>query len=237
MRFIFHIFLSALLFISCDAGKMGGYSSSTNYTSNNSIDGSNYNGKKYAVRYDIRTMYDGKKLFRIEALKNIKLISGQLVTKGTIGGWVNGPKNLSQQGNSWIADDAMVYEKATVLGNALIKGNAKIFGEAEINENAVIFDNAQVYDRAVVFGDAKVSDDARIYGSASISDNAVIFNSVTVHDEAIVHENARVYGSADIYDYARIHGSAIISGSTIVRGVASLGTGKRITRGDISGYR
>lgn len=84
--------------------------------------------------------WKGRKLFRIKALK---AFSG--VKAGELGGYIESEENLSQEGNSWIYDDAKVYD------------NAKIFGNAHVRNNAEVFGNAKVYDDAEVFGNAKVS--------------------------------------------------------------------------------
>lgn len=82
---------------------------------------------KYKLTDEIIEL-DGVKLFRIEALKNFSIIK-----KGFKGGFVQSENNLSQEGNCWIFDDAMVYE------NARVTGNAEVFG-GEICGNAIIRD-------------------------------------------------------------------------------------------------
>ena len=102
--------------------------------------------KKYKILKDDYIINLGKKLYRIKALKNFGYVK-----KGSIGGYVEGYDNLSQNGNCWI------YE------NAKVSGNARIFENARVYNNAVIFDKSQisgdtrVYGTAVVFGNAWVS--------------------------------------------------------------------------------
>ena len=47
----------------------------------------------------------GVKLYRIEALKDF----GD-VKKGDLGGWAESEKNLSQHGNAWVSDNALVFK-------------------------------------------------------------------------------------------------------------------------------
>lgn len=85
-------------------------------------------------------------LHRIQALKDF----GD-VKKGDIGGYVEKEKNLSQEGNCWIYDDAKVYDKA------------KVFGHAKIHDYAKLSFSAQVYGNAKVCSCADVEDFAKVY--------------------------------------------------------------------------
>ena len=95
--------------------------------------------KKFELT-SITIEWKGRKLFRIKALKSFSDVKA-----GELGGYIESEENLSQEGNSWIYDDAKVYN------------NAKIFGNAHVRNNAEVFGNAKVYDDAEVFGNAKVS--------------------------------------------------------------------------------
>ena len=53
---------------------------------------------------------DMEGLFRIKALKDFSNVK-----KGDIGGYVESEKNLSQDGNCWIYDNAVVMGNAKVL--------------------------------------------------------------------------------------------------------------------------
>ena len=74
---------------------------------------------------------DGNPLYRIEALKDF----GD-VKKGDKGGYVEKEDSLSQYGQCWVYDDAMVYGNAKVFGDAKVRDNVRIFGNAEVYENA-----------------------------------------------------------------------------------------------------
>ena len=82
----------------------------------------------------------GKKLYRIQALKDFKGVKS-----GDIGGYIEKESNLSQSGNAWVCDDALVSDDAQVFGNALVYGYARVSGNALVYGNARVFDNAQVY--------------------------------------------------------------------------------------------
>lgn len=82
---------------------------------------------------DIKIEHDGHTLYRIEALKDFGIIS-----KGTLGGYVENINNLSQEDTCWIADEAKVYDNAKVFENAFICGFANIYGNASVRCNAIV---------------------------------------------------------------------------------------------------
>ena len=67
----------------------------------------------------------GIKLFRIQALRSFVDVRA-----GDLGGWVEGVKNLSQDGDAWVHGDARVSGNARVYGNAGVLGNARVFDNA-----------------------------------------------------------------------------------------------------------
>ena len=106
------------------------------------------------------------------------------VTRGDFGGYVDSEKNLSQDGDCWVYDDAhvsgnaRVYENALVYENAYVFGNAVVFGNAEVFGWADVFGNAQVFENAVVFGNAQVS------GTAVVSWHAYVFGNTRLSGDA-----------------------------------------------------
>ena len=172
---------------------------------------------------------DKEGLFRIKALKDFNNVK-----KGDIGGYVEGEKNLSQLGDCWIYDDAVVMGnakvcyKAKVCDNARVWGNAQIWGSAVIYGNAYVFGNARVLyeakicDNAKVCGDAHVYDNAKVCGGAVVRGNAVVCCKARVEDNAVVWNNTQIYGYAKVCDNAQIYGNAYLHDNAIVRGNAKV---------------
>ena len=96
-----------------------------------------------------------------KALKNFSDVS-----KGDIGGYIQGYHNLSQFGNCWIYDCAAIIRNAYVSENAKIKDNAIVTDNTRISGNAIVKSSAQVSDNA------KVSENAMISGYAQVTGNA-----------------------------------------------------------------
>ena len=91
--------------------------------------------KKYELT-SISKVVNGCTVYRIKALKDF----GD-VEKGNIGGYIQSEKNLSQEDDCWIFDNAIVYDNAEVYGDAKIFGNAEVYGDAILSENANIESN------------------------------------------------------------------------------------------------
>jgi hypothetical protein len=73
--------------------------------------------KKYKLLKKSKIEFLGKTLFQIQALKDFGYIS-----KGEKGGFVESEVNLSQEGDSWVADKAMISGDARVSGSARVSG-------------------------------------------------------------------------------------------------------------------
>ena len=99
---------------------------------------------KYELTGETVKLPNGKTGYRIRALKNFADVKA-----GNLGGFVQSEKNLSQDGNAWVYDDAQVY------GDAWVSGDARVFG------NAWVTDSTQVYGNAWVSGDAQVFGNGR----------------------------------------------------------------------------
>ena len=156
-------------------------------------------------------------MLRIIALKDFSDVK-----KGDKGGLIAREDNLSQDGDCW------VYEDAMVSGHARIYENAKIYGKACVSENAKIYNNARVYGTAWVSGHAYVKLNAEVYGDANVFGHALVSNFAKVSGNAQVYDNAKVYdcaricGNANVFGDAVIYHDACVSGKTQVYGFAKI---------------
>ena len=150
--------------------------------------------KKYELISETKVI-NGAELHRIKALKSFGNID-----KGDLGGWIESEKNLSQDGNAWVYNNAMVYGNATVKEGAMVCGDAKVSG------------NATVGDYAMVGGHATVGENARVDGHAIVGGHATVYGNVTVSDYAMVGGHATIGGEATIYWNATISGDATVGG-------------------------
>ena len=157
---------------------------------------------KYKLTDETMTTNSGVLLHRIECVESFGNIKA-----GDIGGWIEREKNLSQYGNAWACEDALVYGNACVYGNALVYGNACVYG------------NAQVFGNARVYGNARVSGNTRVYGNAQVSDNSLLYGCAQVFGGAQVYEYALVYGDALVYGCAQVFGDARVCGDAVIKNI------------------
>ncbi|MEE0917843.1 MAG: hypothetical protein UIQ67_06025, partial [Bacteroidales bacterium] len=66
--------------------------------------------------------------YRIEALKDFAD-----VRKGDRGGFLETEFNLSQFGDAWVYDDALVYGDARVFDTARVYGNGRVYDNAWVS--------------------------------------------------------------------------------------------------------
>lgn len=145
---------------------------------------------KYELLKNNFIEYKGRKLYRIKALKSFSDIKC-----GDIGGYVENGKNLSQNGNCWIYNNAKVYDAGRVFDNAIIKDNAEVFDNASVLDNAIIQDNAICFNNSVIYRNAVCGIDTKVYGHGLIYEGTYLninINSDIKRDEiTAVYEKER----------------------------------------------
>ncbi|WP_420639770.1 hypothetical protein [Candidatus Poriferisocius sp.] len=123
-------------------------------------------------------------LLTIRALRDIQMVeNGEWITvahRGDLGGWIEGPENLSYEGEAWIGPGAKVY------GGARVEGDARVSDSAQVSGKSVIKDEAVVAEEAVVFGSVRVGGKAQISGSATVCLSAIVEGNAKVIDDALV---------------------------------------------------
>jgi len=128
--------------------------------------------KKYRLLKEDYIKFNGKILYRIQALKNFSNVN-----KGDLGGYIESEDNLSHFGTSWIYhkeamvfENAAIYEDAKIIEEAIISGNAWIFGNAQVAGRSLIFENAKIYGDTKVLVGITLSGNVRICGTTVLVD-------------------------------------------------------------------
>lgn len=160
--------------------------------------------KKYELTNKTKKRY-GHTLYQIRALKNFGAVKA-----GELGGWIETEYNLSQNGDCWICDNAVVYRRASVCNNAVVCDNAVV------RSNAMVCDNAVVCDNVVICGHAVVCGNATVHNNAIVCENAIICDDATVCDSAGVSGNVVICGKARVGDFAGVDGNATICGDATI---------------------
>ena len=141
--------------------------------------------KKYEL---IETDCDG--FYRIKALKDFQLITGEIVKKGDIGGRVHGEHNLSQEGNCWIEGISGAYDNSRVMDNAVLKYCSRTYHNSIVSGNAVMKDFSRAEDNSIISGNAVMKDNSRARDNSTISGNAVMKDYSLAKGDSIISGNA-----------------------------------------------
>lgn len=148
--------------------------------------------KKYKLTNDTKIV-NGVTVHRIVALKSFDSVS-----KGELGGWIEKESNLSQSGEAWVTDDAVVYGNAIIVGDAKVSGNAVVYGRALVQSRAKVSDNVIVRGNACISGDARVFERAIVEGYATIYGNAIIVGNARIGGTVIMRRRSRAGENIDI---------------------------------------
>lgn len=159
----------------------------------------------------------GSNLYRIKALKPLRIAGFPDVNPGDLGGFVEGSFNLSQCDSCWIFDNAKVTGKARVIDNAVIRDFA------EVTDNASVRNSAEVGGHAKISKDALILDDSVVSGQAIITDSAKVFSHASVSGRATVSGFAKIGGVAKIGGNAQVTEDAVASGEAVIDGNANVG--------------
>lgn len=171
-------------------------------------------GPKYEITANTMQVYghaDDKVVHQIRALKDFGDVKA-----GDLGGWIESEENLSQSGNCWVSENAMVYNHAQVRDNAILRGNAIACDRAQVTENAKLFDKTWIADDARISGQAELHDFAYAKDDAILSDFALACGRASVSGEAQALNHAKIDGTASIADYAVVKDNACIEGNALV---------------------
>lgn len=136
-------------------------------------------------------------LHRIRALVNIPKCR---VKAGELGGWIESEKNLSQDGQCWVADDAMIFGDARVTEDACVLGNARLIGRAKAMGSALVMGRSLVDDEATVCGNSIVSGLARAVGRSTVCGKAYVGGYAKISGYAVISSDAHIEGVANITD-------------------------------------
>ena len=167
--------------------------------------------KKYEIVSDMRRYFSSGQcrntaefIYRIRALRDIPRYG---VKAGDLGGWIAHEYNLSQEGDCWVSDDAIVCDDSRIFENALAANHTRVYGEARVFGNATLRDEARVCSHARVFGDAKARDKCYIGDCAQVFGNTIIFGESRIDHGAQVFGHAKVGGTASVSLIARVYGN------------------------------
>ena len=162
--------------------------------------------KKYQLLLDDTIVREGRKLYRIQALRDLT----EEVKAKMLGGYLESEANLSHEGDCWIYRNACAYEDARVEGDALLSGWSTLRGKAKLIEGARIFGHAIVQGEATVGGESRILDQVVVGGSAILKGNIFLYEKV--------HIGGNAYLEGTNPRELILQGTTMIHGDTIMQG-------------------
>lgn len=179
--------------------------------------------EKYNIDTNDKIIHQGRNLFRIISTGKIPYYPA-----GRKGGYIEGRHNLSDDGISWIHNNAKVYGQAYVGEDAQVFGHAEVYDDANVTGNATVNDRAKVFGNAVVTQYGLVRDNARVFGCARVTGCARVQENGTIKHNGFITDRCIVYGSATVTEngylagIVQVCGCAVIEGSVRIEGRISI---------------
>ena len=168
--------------------------------------------KKYELILKDSIKLANSTLFRVRAL-----IDFADVKAGDLGGYIQREKNLSHDGNAWVADNAKVWGEAEVSGDAKVWGEGEVCGKAKVSGTswvagtAKVTDNAEISGNVVVWGNAEISGHAKVWENVEMSGNAKVFGNAEISGNAVVWGDVEVFGNAKVSGNTELYGDAKVT--------------------------
>ncbi len=185
---------------------------------------------KYTFTKNIMTLPEGIVLHQIIAKRDFGDIKA-----GTLGGFLEDTRNLSQSGNCWLTPGAVCYNEASISGNAFVTGQVKLFGRAMAGSDCVIEEFAILNANCYVGGRARIGLHSFLSGVATASDDCVV-RCLPIRRKSgrlLPHmtDMAEIRDRAKLLEHGSIRHKGVARGDSTVRGSARI-----LEEGSISAF-
>lgn len=143
---------------------------------------------KYKIDFNDSIEHNGKTLYRVIATRNFKTAP---VKRGDKGGYIEGVANLSETGDCWVYDNAIVCDMGRVIGNARILNNAIVDSFATVADG-FIMDNAHITENAYINSgnEIKIQDNAVVKGNTKIIGMNIFIKGNVIVDELLISNDS-----------------------------------------------
>ena len=148
------------------------------------------------------------------------------VKKGDLGGFVLDATSLSQEGDCWVAERAIIIG-GHVKGDALVYGDALVCDFAEISGEATVGGNTEVKGFAKICGKANVHGTVCRYADVFVDGRYIEATRdaerVASYHHIIIKDNAVLTDDTDISGNVIVCGNAVIGNKTHLYGDVTIG--------------
>lgn len=163
--------------------------------------------KKYELTTETKEI-NGRKVYRIKALKSFATIIGRMVDKGDLGGWVESEANLAHAGKCWLFDNAAGYENSRRTGNSVGYENSQQYG------NSRQFGYSRQYGNSWQFGSSRQSGDSSQYDNSRQFGNSRQYGNSSQYGDSMQSGDSRQYGNSRQYGHSQQFGYSMQSGNS-----------------------
>src|SRR5450759_3138568 len=101
--------------------------------------------KKYELVPDQQVSVAGTTLYRRRARKDFGKVKA-----GNLGGFVGSERNLSQDGDCWVADEGQVYDEAVVSDDEQVYGRGRVYGHGRVGDRGQVLGSGQVFELSLI---------------------------------------------------------------------------------------
>lgn len=185
---------------------------------------------KYTFTKNTITLPEGLVLHQIIAKRDFGEIKA-----GTLGGFIEDTRNLSQTGHCWLTRDAICYGLASISGNAFVTGHSKLFGRAMAGSDCVIEDFAILNAHCYVGGRARIGLHSFLSGVATATDDCVVrcLPNRNARGKLVPHmtDLSEIRDRAKLLEHGSIRHKGVARDDSTVRGSARI-----LEEGTIASY-
>jgi len=158
--------------------------------------------KKYELVEENCIIHEGRKLYRIRALKAIFNVMCT-IPKGSVGGYVEGYHNLSQKGSCWIFDNSKVYGNAEVSRSSAILYGTEIYGNARVKDS-IVKNSSKVFGNAIVKNHSEINEGSKVCGNAVIVNSRIDKSTYVLCNASVISKGGIILNDSSVGDNSTV---------------------------------
>ena len=158
---------------------------------------SNLKDKRYTLTNEYIETERGR-LYRIKALKTFE-VQNRIVHEGELGGFITSENNLPQQDNSWVFDNAKMYNNSRPWKNACMFDESSMYDNSHGDNSSAMFGNSSMYHHSWLLDNSRMYDNSSLQDDSKMRGNSQIFNHVVLSENMVIVEDAYLMSNSDVF--------------------------------------
>lgn len=139
-----------------------------------------YSGRSFAPLDDLGQKYEliecNRKYKHIQLLRVRALRDFAGVKAGDVGGCIEGPHNLSQNGTCWLSYDCVIIGRGRLQANGRMRGRAVIRDNGFLGADAYMQDNTVICGNGIITGTTELLNDVIVGGNIKLGGDMILRN-------------------------------------------------------------